>query len=45
MNSEEREKLQYILSILKGSNEIFNVSLGPKECSLLVKYIDYLRGD
>lgn len=44
MNEQEREKLKYILAILRGSSEIFDVSLGPKECSLLVKYIDYLRG-
>ena len=44
MNSEESEKLHYIIAILRGSNEIFDVSLGPEECSLLVKYIDYLRG-
>ena len=44
MNDQEREKLQYILVILRGSNGIFDVSLGPEECSLLVKYIYYLRG-
>lgn len=43
MNDQESEKLKYILAILRGSNEIFDVSLGPEECSLLVKYIDYLR--
>lgn len=41
---KKEKKLQYILAILRGSNEIFDVSLGPEECSLLLKYIDYLRG-
>ena len=44
MNNQERKKLKYILAILRGSNGIFDVSLGPDECSLLLKYIDYLRG-
>ena len=44
MNDQESEKLKYILAILIGSNGIFDVSLGPEECSLLVKYIHYLRG-
>ena len=30
MNEQEREKLKYILVILRGSNEIFNVLLGPE---------------
>ena len=44
MNSEERKKLVYILYLLSSSNGLFDISLGPEECSLLVKYIDYLRG-
>lgn len=44
MNSKEREKLVYILSLLRSSDGVFDISLGPEECSLLVKYIDYLRG-
>ena len=43
MNEQECEKLSYIMTLLRSSNEIFDVSLGPEECSLLVKYIDYLR--
>jgi len=43
MNDQERKKLIIILELLRSSNDIFDISLGPEECSLLVKYIDYLR--
>ena len=45
MNDQERIKLRYIIALLRSvNNEIFNIRLGFEECSLLVKYIDYLRG-
>lgn len=44
MNSKERKKLVYILALLRSSDGVFDISLGTEECSLLVKYIDYLRG-
>ena len=44
MNDKERIKLQYIIALLRSSEEVFDIILGPEECSLLVKYIDYLRG-
>ena len=44
MNDQERKELVYILALLRSSDGIFDISLGPEECSLLVKYIDYLRG-
>ena len=44
MNDEEREKLEYIISLIRSANEVFDIMLGPEECSLLIKYIDYLRG-
>lgn len=43
MSEQEREKLLYIIYLLRESNGIFDITLGPEECSLLVKYIDYLR--
>lgn len=45
MNDKEREKLKFILALLRScNNEIFRIRLSQEECSLLVKYIDYLRG-
>ena len=43
MNEEESKKLHCIIELLRSSNGIFSISLGPEECSLLIKYIDYLR--
>lgn len=43
MNDKEREKLHYIIELIRNSNELFDIILGPEECSLLIKYIDYLR--
>ena len=43
MNEQESEKLHTIITLLRSSNDIFDISLGPEECRLLVKYIDYLR--
>ena len=42
MSEEERKELNYIMSLLRNA-EVFNITLSPEECSLLVKYIDYLR--
>ena len=44
MNDQEREKLSYIMTLIRSSNGVFDIYLDPEECSLLVKYIDYLRG-
>lgn len=43
MNNKEIIKLQYIIALLRSCDRVFNISLGQEECSLLVKYIDYLR--
>lgn len=43
MNNQERKKLYHIIELLRASDGVFDISLGPEECSLLVKYIDYLR--
>ena len=43
MNMREREKLLYITYLLRSSSGIFDIILGPEECSLLIKYIDYLE--
>lgn len=45
MNEQENEKLLYIIYLLRSSNGIFDITLGPEECSLLIKYIYYLRGE
>lgn len=45
MNDQERKKLKYIIALLRSiNNEFFKVQLSSEECSLLIKYIDYLRG-
>lgn len=43
MKDDERIILQNIIELLRSSNGIFDISLSPEECIILLKYIDYIR--